>query len=51
MENLGALEKVGRLREAMMSIRRQESDAIVLCDLAELSYADAAAALNVSLGL
>lgn len=50
VENLATLDRVERVRAAMLSLRRQECEAITLCDLAELSYTDAAAALNVSVG-
>ena len=50
VESLATLERGERLRVALASLRRQECEAIAMCDLAELSYADAAAALHVSVG-
>lgn len=50
VDSLAALERSERLRAALASLRRHESEAIAMCDLAELSYADAAAALHVSVG-
>jgi DNA-directed RNA polymerase specialized sigma24 family protein len=50
VENLTTIERGEQLRAALASLRRQESEAIAMCDLSELSYTDAAAALHVSVG-
>lgn len=50
VDDMTAHEDVARLGAALAGLRKAESEAIALCDLAEMSYADAAAALNISIG-
>ena len=50
---LGDLERaegVERLRRMVLSLPVQYREAVVLCDLQELSYADAAAAMGCNVG-
>ena len=44
------VERVEALRRAVLSLPLRYREAVVLCDLQELSYADAAAALSCAVG-
>ena len=48
--DLTRAERVEALRGAVLTLPVRYREAVVLCDLQELSYADAAAALNCALG-
>lgn len=48
--DLESRERTARLRGAMGSLRPAEQDVLALCDLAELSYEEAATALGVPVG-
>jgi RNA polymerase sigma-70 factor, ECF subfamily len=48
--DLTRAEQVDAVREAVMTLPVRYREALVLCDLQELSYADAAAALGCALG-
>jgi RNA polymerase sigma-70 factor, ECF subfamily len=43
-------EMIGRVRQAVLSLPVNYREAVVLCDLQEMSYEDAAAALRCALG-
>lgn len=45
-----AARRRGALADALGRLRREEQEAVALCDLGEVSYADAAAALGIPLG-
>lgn len=48
--DLDARERTALLRNAMGSLRPAEQDVVTLCDLADLSYEEAATALGVPVG-
>ncbi len=50
LADLLRVERVDALRRAVLSLPLRYREAIVLCDLQELSYADAAAALSCAVG-
>jgi RNA polymerase sigma-70 factor, ECF subfamily len=50
LSDLTRAEQVDAVREAVMTLPVRYREAVVLCDLQELSYADAAAALGCALG-
>lgn len=50
LEDLTTAERVESLRLAVLSLPLRYREALVLCDLQELSYADAAAALDCPVG-
>jgi RNA polymerase sigma-70 factor, ECF subfamily len=50
LEELTTAEGVERVRRAVLALPLPYREAVVLCDLQELSYADAAAALGCALG-
>jgi RNA polymerase sigma-70 factor, ECF subfamily len=50
LPDLALQERVGALRRALLELPARFREAVVLCDLEELSYADAAAALGCALG-
>ena len=50
LEDLTSLEAIESLRRAVLSLPLRYREVIVLCDLQELSYADAAAALDCPVG-
>jgi len=49
-DSLLAAERVGRLREELLALAAPFREALVLCDLEEMSYADAARILGVPVG-
>jgi RNA polymerase sigma-70 factor (ECF subfamily) len=49
-DDLTRAETVELVRQAVLSLPAGYREAVVLCDLEEVSYADAAAALNVPIG-
>ena len=50
LSDLTRAEQVDAVRDAVMTLPLRYREAVVLCDLQELSYADAAAALGCALG-
>jgi len=50
LSDLTRAEQVDAVRDAVMTLPVRYREAVVLCDLQELSYADAAAALGCALG-
>jgi RNA polymerase sigma-70 factor (ECF subfamily) len=50
LSELARAERVAALRRAVMSLPVRYREAVVLCDLQELSYADAATALECAIG-
>lgn len=50
LEELTRAEAIEALRRAVLSLPARYREAVVLCDLEELSYADAAAALGCAVG-
>ena len=50
LANLTRAERVDAVREAILSLPVRYRETVVLCDLEELSYVDAAAALGCALG-
>jgi RNA polymerase sigma-70 factor (ECF subfamily) len=50
LEDLTTGESIERLRRAVLSLPLRYREVIVLCDLQELSYADAAAAIDCPVG-
>jgi RNA polymerase sigma-70 factor, ECF subfamily len=50
LSELARAERVTALRRAVMSLPVRYREAVVLCDLQELSYADAASALDCAIG-
>lgn len=50
LATLARAERVEAVREAILALPVRYREAVVLCDLEELSYADAAAALGCALG-
>lgn len=50
LQDLARAERIGMLRRAVMSLPVRYREVVVLCDLQELSYADAAAALDCAVG-
>jgi RNA polymerase sigma-70 factor, ECF subfamily len=50
LPDLALRERVDALRRALLELPARFREAVVLCDLEELSYADAAAALGCALG-
>jgi RNA polymerase sigma-70 factor (ECF subfamily) len=50
LEEMTRAERVGAIRRAVLALPVRYREAIVLCDLQELSYADAAAALECAVG-
>jgi RNA polymerase sigma-70 factor (ECF subfamily) len=50
LDDLTRAERLDALRRAVLSLPLKYREAVVLCDLQELSYADAAAAIGCALG-
>lgn len=50
LADLTRIEAIDSVRQAVLSLPPAYREAIVLCDLEEMSYTDAAAALNVPIG-
>jgi RNA polymerase sigma-70 factor (ECF subfamily) len=50
LTDLLRVERVGAVRRAVLSLPLRYREAVVLCDLQELSYADAATALSCAVG-
>jgi RNA polymerase sigma-70 factor (ECF subfamily) len=50
LNDLTRAEQVDAVRDAVMTLPLRYREAVVLCDLQELSYADAAAALGCAIG-
>lgn len=50
LHDLAAAERLGALRRAVMSLPLRYREVVLLCDLQELSYAEAAAALDCAVG-
>jgi RNA polymerase sigma-70 factor (ECF subfamily) len=50
LADLTRAETIERVREAVLSLPAGYRETVVLCDLEEVSYADAATALNVPIG-
>ena len=50
LADLAQAERIGLLRRAVMSLPPRYREAVLLCDLEELSYTEAAAALDCAVG-
>jgi RNA polymerase sigma-70 factor (ECF subfamily) len=50
LQDLTRAERIALIRRAVMSLPTRYREVVLLCDLEELSYADAACALNCAVG-